>query len=254
MRQPHRLDPGAPVTRHRTLLPLAAVLLALSLAACDPQSADDNANQPRPAPTTSAAPSRAAGGPPEGALSLTDAIAKIPKAHEKRDGYERDSFKHWIDEDQDGCPTRAEVLIEEATTKPEQGERCTLTGGAWTSSYDNVEVTDAKRLDIDHMVPLAEAWDSGAHAWSDERRQAYANDLTAPHSLIAVTAKTNRSKGDKDPADWLPPAIDAHCAYAADWTATKLRWHLNADNTEHAALLDLAGQCPDTAVEYEPAP
>lgn len=187
----------------RPFLPLATALLALSMAACNPQTPEDDAKQPGPVPTTSAA-SGAAGGPPEGALSLADAIAKIPKGDEKRDGYERDSFKHWTDEDQDGCPTRAEVLIEEATTKPEQGERCTLTGGAWTSSYDNVEVTDAKRLDIDHMVPLAEAWDSGAHAWSDERRQAYANDLTAPRSLIAVTAKTNRSKGDKDPADWLP--------------------------------------------------
>ncbi|MDX2407342.1 HNH endonuclease family protein [Streptomyces microflavus] len=239
---------------HRPLLPLAAALLALSLAACNPQTPDDDAKQPDPAPTTSTAPSGAAGGPPEGALNLTDAIAKIPTGDEKRDGYERDTFKHWTDEDQDGCPTRAEVLIEEATTEPEQGERCTLTGGAWTSAYDGVEVTDAKRLDIDHMVPLAEAWDSGAHAWSDERRQAYANDLTAPRSLIAVTAKTNRSKGDKDPADWLPPATNAHCTYAADWTATKLRWQLNADNAERTALLNLADQCPDTVVEYEPAP
>ncbi|MEV1092207.1 HNH endonuclease family protein [Streptomyces microflavus] len=238
----------------RPLLPLAAALLALTLAACNPQTADDDPKQPAaPTPTTSAAPTGAPGGPGTGALSLTDAIAEMPKGEEKRDGYERDSFKHWIDEDQDGCPTRAEVLIEEATTKPEQGERCTLTGGVWTSSYDGVEVTDAKRLDIDHMVPLAEAWDSGAHAWSDKRRQAYANDLTAPRSLIAVTAKTNRSKGDKDPADWLPPAPDAHCTYAADWTGTKLRWQLNADDAERTALLDLAGRCPNTVVEYEPA-
>lgn len=240
------------MTRRR-LLPLAAALLALSLAACNPQTPDDDAKQPDPVPTTSAAPSGAAGWPPEDTLSLADAIAKIPAGDEKRDGYERDSFKHWTDEDQDGCPTRAEVLIEEATTKPEQGERCTLTGGAWTSTYDGVEVTDAQRLDIDHMVPLAEAWDSGAHAWSDERRQAYANDLNAARSLIAVTAKTNRSKGDKDPADWLPPATGTHCTYAADWTATKLRWQLNADNAERTALLDLADQCPDTALQYEPA-
>ncbi|MEU1371428.1 hypothetical protein ABZ454_35625 [Streptomyces sp. NPDC005803] len=143
----------------RPLLPLAAALLALSLAACNPQNANDDPKQPAaPAPTASGAPPGAAGGPPEGSLSLTDAIAKIPEGDEKRDGYERDSFKHWID--QDGCPTRAEVLIEEATTKPQQGQRCTRTVGVWKSSYDGVEVTDAKRLDIGHMVPLVEASDS----------------------------------------------------------------------------------------------
>ncbi|WP_031089223.1 HNH endonuclease family protein, partial [Streptomyces sp. NRRL S-15] len=88
------------------------------------------------------------------------------------------------------------------TTKPEQGERCALTGGGWSSYYDEVEVTEARKLDIDHMVPLAEAWDSGAYDWTAERRQAYANDLGAERSLVAVTAKSNRSKSDKDPATW----------------------------------------------------
>ncbi|MGW4359404.1 HNH endonuclease family protein [Streptomyces californicus] len=127
-------------------------------------------------------------------------------------------------------------------------------GGSWLSYYDEVEVTDAKRLDIDHMVPLAEAWDSGAHDWTPERREAYANDLSAERSLVAVTAKTNRSKADKDPAAWMPPAESARCTYLVDWTATKLRWGLAADESEQAALLELAEPCTDKTVEFDAAP
>ncbi|MFE4692076.1 HNH endonuclease family protein [Streptomyces sp. NPDC056749] len=235
----------------RCLVPLTAVVLAAALTACNPQQADDKPTDGAPSSTASPA----AGGPAPGAGSLTlpEAIAALPDGTEKRDGYERDSFKHWVDEDGDGCPTRAEVLIEEATTKPEQGERCALTGGTWMSYYDEAEVTDARKLDIDHMVPLAEAWDSGAYDWTAERRQAYANDLGFPRSLVAVTAKTNRSKSDKDPAQWLPPAQGARCTYAADWTATKLRWKLSIDQDERGALLELAKECPDTSVEFEEA-
>ncbi|MFE2204552.1 HNH endonuclease family protein [Streptomyces rubiginosohelvolus] len=230
----------------------AALLTAATLTACsaEPVEADD----PKPSATGSTAPSGAPGGAPdEGGLSLTEAIRKIPVAEEQRTGYERNSFKHWVDEDDDGCSTRQEVLLAEAVTAPEQGARCTLSGGSWTSYYDEVEVSDAKKLDIDHMIPLAEAWDSGAHNWTPERREAYANDLGSERSLVAVTAKTNRSKADKDPAAWMPPAESAACTYLVDWTATKLRWNLSADETEQAALLELAEPCADSIVEYETA-
>ncbi|MGY3056663.1 hypothetical protein ACVWZD_000907 [Streptomyces sp. TE3672] len=104
------------------------------------------------------------------------------------------------------------------------------------------------------MVPLAEAWDSGAPKWDADRRMRYANDLGAERSLVAVTAKTNRSKADKDPSEWMPPADSAKCTYLADWTATKLRWKLSADERERAALETLAKGCSDTAVKYEAAP
>ncbi|MFE6985785.1 HNH endonuclease family protein [Streptomyces griseus] len=230
----------------------AALLTAAALTACtaEPVEADD----PKPSASGTTAPSGAPGGAPEeGGLTLADAIKTIPVAEEKRAGYERDSFKHWVDEDGDGCPTRQEVLIAEAVTAPEQGARCTLSGGSWLSYYDEAEVTDAKRLDIDHMVPLAEAWDSGAYDWTPERREAYANDLSADRSLVAVTAKTNRSKADRDPSQWMPPATSATCTYLVDWTATKLRWRLAADEAEQAALLELAEPCTDSTVEYEPA-
>ncbi|MEU2763222.1 HNH endonuclease family protein [Streptomyces sp. NPDC007094] len=230
----------------------AALLTAASLTACSAEQVE--ADDPKPSTTGTTAPSGAPGGAPDkGGLPLADAIRKIPVAEEQRTGYERDSFKHWVDEDDDGCQTRQEVLIAEAVTVPKQGDRCAISGGSWTSYYDEVEVTDAKKLDIDHMVPLAEAWDSGAHDWTPERREAYANDLGSERSLVAVTAKTNRSKADKDPAAWMPPAESATCTYLVDWTATKLRWNLSADETEQAALLELAEPCAESSVVYEPA-
>ncbi|MFC9948652.1 HNH endonuclease family protein [Streptomyces pratensis] len=242
--------------KSRCLVPLAAAVIAATLVGCNPQVTDDKPADSNSAPSsTASAASPAAGGPAPGAgaMTLADAIAAIPDGIERRDGYERDAFRHWIDEDNDGCPTRAEVLIDEATAKPEQGARCALTGGAWTSYYDEVDVTDPRKLDIDHVVPLAEAWDSGAYDWTPERRQAFANDIGVARSLVAVTAGSNRSKGDKDPGQWLPPAASAHCTYAADWAGTKLRWKLQVDKEEKAALLKLTKKCSETVVEFEEA-
>ncbi|MER6721433.1 HNH endonuclease family protein [Streptomyces halstedii] len=232
---------------------ISTALLALCLTGCNPAvtTEDDKPTTPTASAADAAAPGAPAGG---SGTTLSDAVALLPVGEESRTGYERNSFRHWIDEDGDGCDTRREVLLAEAVTKPEQGPRCTLTGGSWVSYYDEVEVTDAKKLDIDHMVPLAEAWDSGASQWTAERREQYANDLGSERSLVAVTAKTNRSKSDKDPAQWLPPAASAQCTYASDWVATKLRWKLTIDTQEKTALEKLAGECEDTVVEYELAP
>ncbi|MFF0746703.1 hypothetical protein ACFYVL_40575 [Streptomyces sp. NPDC004111] len=93
-------------------------------------------------------------------LPLEKALAEMPVAEESRTGYVRTAFRHWVDEDRDGCTTRAEVLLEEAVLAPEQGAKCQLTGGRWYSAYDDSYLDDAKGLDIDHLVPLAEAWDS----------------------------------------------------------------------------------------------
>ncbi|GGV90754.1 HNH endonuclease family protein [Streptomyces massasporeus] len=187
-------------------------------------------------------------------VPLAGAVASLPLATESRDGYTREAFKHWNsgDDPADGCTTRNEVLIAEAVEMPVVDPRCRLTGGSWWSYYDQTTVTSASGLDIDHMVPLAEAWDSGASAWTAQRREAYANDQGQEASLVAVTARSNRSKADQDPAQWLPPAADVHCRYAAEWTATKLRWNLTTDDTEHAALDDLAAACPDQTVTYTP--
>ncbi len=84
-------------------------------------------------------------------------------------------------------------------------------------------------------------------------REVYANDQGAPASLVAVTARSNRSKADQDPAQWLPPAAKVQCQYIAEWVGTKPRWGLTADETELAALREPAGDCPEQSVTYEPA-
>ncbi|NJP74121.1 HNH endonuclease family protein, partial [Streptomyces sp. C1-2] len=143
-------------------------------------------------------------------MPVTDALAALPAAAENRTGYQRTAFRHWVDADRDGCNTRNEVLKAEAVIAPEQAAGCKLSGGQWYSTYSNTYVDAPRALDIDHLVPLAEAWDSGASTWTAKEREAYANDLGDDRSLIAVTAATNRSKADQDPTDWLPPAKHVH--------------------------------------------
>ncbi|MEU5975510.1 HNH endonuclease family protein [Streptomyces sp. NPDC047315] len=189
-------------------------------------------------------------------LSLAVAVNRLPVATESRTGYSRDKFKHWNAglNPTDGCNTRHEVLIAEAVEAPTVGARCALTGGSWWSYYDDTVVNAASGLDIDHMVPLAEAWDSGAYGWTAARREAYANDQGQASSLIAVTGKSNRSKADQDPAEWLPPAADALCRYTSEWLATKLRWGLSIDEEEQRRLYQLAAGCPSQKVTFTPAP
>ena len=161
-------------------------------------------------------------------------------------GYSRTLFKHWIDADKYGGNTRYVVLIAEAIVKPKVGAGCYLTGGKWKSSYDGKVFTNPTGLDIDHMVPLAEAWRSGAWAWTASQRMEFANDLDDLRSLLAVTASLNRSKGDKDVAGWLPQK--AQCAYISNWIAVKSRFDLTVDPTEGEFLQSKIVSCKITNV------
>jgi hypothetical protein len=167
-------------------------------------------------------------------------------AEDKNSGYKRSAFKHWIDADRNGCNTRAEVLIAEAIVKPKIGPKCKLTGGKWISAYDGKTITNASKLDVDHLVPLAEAWRSGAWNWSAKKRQDFANDLVESRSLIAVTLSTNRSKGDKDPALWMPS--QTQCSYVSSWIAVKWRFDLTVDRAEASTLKTLITDCGFTNV------
>ncbi|WP_344570801.1 HNH endonuclease family protein [Streptomyces axinellae] len=200
---------------------------------------------------TAAAPAVAEPAPQHIDLPVQRAIDSLPLATENRTGYKRTSFRHWIDADRDGCNTRQEVLIAEATEAPTVGPGCTLTGGRWHSYYEDADTDNARGLDIDHMVPLAEAWDSGASGWDAKKRERYANDLGSERSLVAVTAKYNRQKADKDPSDWWVPSHRASCQYLADWVATKTRWKLAIDQKEKTALDGRAVQCPTTKVSTD---
>ncbi len=177
---------------------------------------------------------------------LYTAINDLPGAVEVRTGYNRDLFKHWVDVDGDGCNTRKEVLIAEADDPVTIGAGCALTGGRWFSYYDRVNWTDQSRIDIDHMVPLAEAWDSGARNWTAAQREAYANDLGDYRSLVGVTDTVNQAKGDKDPADWLP-TYDK-CRYLREFVAVKLRWRLTVDTAERNAMKALAPSCSNVTI------
>ncbi|WP_438493911.1 HNH endonuclease family protein [Streptomyces asiaticus] len=169
-------------------------------------------------------------------------------AAEDRTGYERMAFKHWVDSDADGCNTRAEVLLAEAIEPPTVSGRYTINGGIWHSYYEDTDVQGARGLGIDHMVPLAEAWDSGASTWSAQERQDYANDLGDTRALVTVSARENRSKADQDPDQWLPSDPGTLCRYIEEWTVVKSRWGLSADPGEATALTDFADSCRDTRI------
>ena len=185
-------------------------------------------------------------------VTLRSAVAGLAVAEENRLGYDRDLFPHWVDEDRDGCHTRREVLIAEATSSPVVGPRCTLVGGQWYSYYDNATWSDQADLDIDHVVALAEAWDSGASGWTTARRRAFANDLGDERSLVAVTDNVNQAKGDEDPATWMPPYEPARCRFIGEWVTVKLRWRLTVDPSEKAPLTTGADNCPDVTITFTP--
>lgn len=176
--------------------------------------------------------------------SIDDALKVLKVAPESRTGYVRTKFKHWVNSDgnKNGCDARKSAIIRDALVKPTIEKGCSLKGGKWLSIYDNVEVTEAGKLDVDHMVPLAEAWDSGASAWTAEERQTYANDLTDSRHLISVTAASNRSKSDQDPAEWLPTNKAYQCTYLANWVSIKVRWSLTVDEKELNAIKSV--KCP----------
>lgn len=186
--------------------------------------------------------------PTSGTL-LRDLVARLPVAGEVRDGYNRDLFNHWVDADGDCRDTRDEVLAAESRVAV---SGCNIQQGQWYSYYDGVTWTVASDVDIDHMVPLAEGWDSGARSWDADTRERFANDLDDPRSLVAVTDNVNQSKSDQDPAEWLPDRD--RCRYVHEWTAVKTRWSLTVDQVEHDRLTQLASGCPDVWVTVELAP
>jgi hypothetical protein len=182
-------------------------------------------------------------------------ITQLHVASEVRTGYTRDSFRHWIDADRDCQDTRAEVLQVEtriAVTFTSLS-RCTVATGRWYSYPDGITWTVAGDVDVDHTVALAEAWDSGARGWTTARRQAYANDMGYAWSLVAMTDNVNASKGDNDPAQWLPPLASARCAYIAYWIGVKYRWNLTIDSAEKSALQRVAsGTCGSATLTLPP--
>lgn len=168
--------------------------------------------------------------------------------------YNRDTWRHW--DNITSCWTvREEILARDAepgtltlldkNNRPTQNieNACTVAGGEWIDPYTGDKFTNPQDLDIDHVVALGEAHRSGGHAWDENAKRDFANDLRPAH-LIAASASANRAKSDKDPAQWMPKAQGIHCAYLASWIAIKQRWSLTMDTAEKNFITEKLGKCP----------
>lgn len=181
--------------------------------------------------------------------TLRNAARSLPVAVENNAGYDRTRyFGSWLDANGDCQNTRAEVLLQEtrSTATYTTSRRCTVRTARWVTSWDNRTHYYASAVEIDHTVPVHEAWGSGARYWSQARRVAFYNDLGDIRSLNAQTAALNSAKQAKGPESWLPPAN--RCAYIGQWVAVKIRWGLRVDSTEKAALVRWADACPNVMV------
>lgn len=171
-------------------------------------------------------------------------LRKLAIAKENDRGYDRDKFNHWTTVPGKSCDTRDYVLYRQSNPKQTY---CGAEKGRWFSAYDGLTLNQAGQLDVDHMVPLAEVWASGGFRWTAKQRESYANDLY-PFTLVAVSLSSNRSKGDSDPAEWLPPRRAYICRYLARWTAVKYRWKLTVDPAEKRAITRRFTSCPKAAL------
>jgi len=159
--------------------------------------------------------------------------------------YNRSEWRHWIQDDEDCQDLRQEVLIKESITTPTTApDGCKVERGLWWDFFTGAYFSDPSQLDIDHLVPLKEAHLSGGWQWDRDKKRDYANSIDYAHHLVAVSRSANRSKGSKDPANWLPPNKQAHCWYVHAWMRVKERWALVMDKQERAAIdLVIEHQC-----------
>lgn len=195
---------------------------------------------------------RRAGRPGGGCHKLLSAAAHrgavARGAAENNAGYDRARyFGDWNDTNRDCQNTRQEVLVQESKAALAYTSRgCTASRGRWVTSWDNRVHTYASTVQIDHTVPVHEAWGSGARYWSQARRVAFYNDLGDARSLSAQTSALNSAKQARGPESWMPPAN--RCAYIGQWIAVKIRWGLRVDSAEKAALIRYADSCPNVRI------
>ncbi|WP_404825690.1 HNH endonuclease family protein [Plantactinospora soyae] len=184
-----------------------------------------------------------AGAAPSGTPSKATAqsnLNALTVAAESGSGYNRDLFPHWITIS-GACNTRETVLRRDGSGVSVDSA-CYPTSGSWYSPYDGATWTNPADVDIDHIVPLAEAWRSGANSWTTSRRQSFANDLSGPQ-LIAVTDNVNQAKGDQDPSTWQPSRTAYRCTYAKMWIRTKYNWSLRLQSSEKTSLQAMLNTC-----------
>nr|WP_239158541.1 HNH endonuclease family protein [Actinoplanes humidus] len=188
-----------------------------------------------------AAPAGAtAPGIPTAATAKTYLATLTVTASTHTDTYDRDLFPTW-DTISGTCNTRETVLKRDGTGVV-VNSACASTSGSWYSPYDGATWTAASDVDIDHMVPLKNAWISGAWGWTTTKRESFANDLTNPQ-LWAVTDNVNQSKSDKSPDAWKPPLTSYYCTYSRAWVKVKYVWALTITSAEKTALTSMLATC-----------
>lgn len=253
---------GAWITLGKPGLPRTDDVSAPSVTTPAPSAAPSSATPSRP-PATSpvvAPPPPTTVPPPVAALprpnakgvvtlKLRKAVRSLPIVAEDRQPYTRSLFGGWIDANKNCRNTRDEVLVRDSRTRVTN--RCSVYGGTWLSYYDKKTWRKSFQVQVDHLVPLAEAWDSGGYEWDAATRVRFANDLGDKRTLVPVTAALNGAKEADDPASWMPPK--GRCRYVAEWVAVKLRWRLSADKREHAKVAKVAKRCPDTSISFKHA-
>jgi hypothetical protein len=247
----------------RTALLAGSVLLGT--AACDaavasPSMPTGSAVDSSPAPSASTSVA-----PPAGGQTALAVLATMPvKGRAPQTGYDRDQFgPAWADVDRNGCDTRNDVLTRDLTGevyKPGTHD-CVVLSGSLADPYTGATIAfergDGTSVDIDHVVALGDAWQTGAFAWDPAKPTALAND---PLNLLAVDYSANRQKGDGDAASWLPGNKGYRCAYVARQVAVKAAYGLWMTRAEHDAIGTVLAGCPDEPVPAsdtaapEPAP
>jgi hypothetical protein len=155
-------------------------------------------------------------------------------------GYSRESFPHWASVE-GRCDAREAVLKRDGQDVVVDGN-CRVVSGRWVSPYDGGVWTEPTDVDIDHLVPLANAWRSGAGEWSRDKRREFANDMVRPQ-LIAVTDNVNQAKGDQGPDTWKPPLTSTWCGYSVNWIAVKHHYGLSVNDTEKTELAKMLDRC-----------
>lgn len=236
----------------RVILLAAALVGALVLMACGGSLAPTETPAPTPAPTPTPTPTLTPPPTPSIETSTPATTLDITVSPIRADipEYSRSQYKHWVDDDGDCQDARQEVLILESLVEVtfESERECRVATGQWYGAFTGASVETPGELDVDHLVPLKNAHNSGAWAWNSTKKQEYANDLENPDHLIAVTRGANRSKGAKGPEDWRPPDESYWCQYAMDWTEVKIEWGLTMTQRESEAIIEMLDTCPNPVV------
>lgn len=144
----------------------------------------------------------------------------VPPKHNK---YNRDLFKHWIDTDGDCLNTRHEIL-KQRSLSPVTINSCRVITGEWKDFYYDEVLLKSSQIDIDHLIPLRNAWSSGAMKWTSKQREEFAND---PENLVITNLKYNRQKGARTPLEWLPISKEYACKYVSKWILLKRKYSLS---------------------------